>query len=394
MEDFTDDKDRDNISPAATDSVYEGLTHLTWNEHIRLRPGMYIGKLGDGTNADDGIYVLLKETIDNSIDEFTMGFGQKIIVDVTETTVTIRDYGRGIPLNDVVDAVSRMNTGAKYDNKAFKKSVGLNGVGLKAVNALSNDFEVRSVRSGMMKTARFSRGELVMQSELTPTDEPNGTFVQFTPDNTLFRGYVYDSEHIIPMLKNYTYLNTGLSIIYNGRRMTSRGGLLDLLKDNMSGQPLYEPIYLRGDDIEIAFTHANQYGEEYYSFVNGQHTTQGGTHLTAFKDAVSRVIKEFFGKNFDPSDIRNGMIAAVAIKVEEPVFESQTKTKLGSRDMGPDGPTVAKFMSDFLKRELDNFLHRNTETTAKAILEKIQKNEQERKAIAGVAKIAREKARK
>ncbi len=355
---------------------------------------MYIGKLGDGTNADDGIYVLLKETIDNSIDEFTMGFGQKIIVDVTETTVTIRDYGRGIPLNDVVDAVSRMNTGAKYDNKAFKKSVGLNGVGLKAVNALSNDFEVRSVRSGMMKTARFSRGELVMQSELTPTDEPNGTFVQFTPDNTLFRGYVYDSEHIIPMLKNYTYLNTGLSIIYNGRRMTSRGGLLDLLKDNMSGQPLYEPIYLRGDDIEIAFTHANQYGEEYYSFVNGQHTTQGGTHLTAFKDAVSRVIKEFFGKNFDPSDIRNGMIAAVAIKVEEPVFESQTKTKLGSRDMGPDGPTVAKFMSDFLKRELDNFLHRNTETTAKAILEKIQKNEQERKAIAGVAKIAREKAKK
>lgn len=394
MEDFTDDKDRDNISPAATDSVYEGLTHLTWNEHIRLRPGMYIGKLGDGTNADDGIYVLLKETIDNSIDEFTMGFGQKIIVNVTETTVTIRDYGRGIPLNDVVDAVSRMNTGAKYDNKAFKKSVGLNGVGLKAVNALSSDFEVRSIRSGMMKTAQFCRGELVMQSELTPTDEPNGTFVQFTPDNTLFRGYVYDSEHIIPMLKNYTYLNSGLSIIYNGRRMTSRGGLLDLLKDNMSGQSLYEPIYLRGDDIEIAFTHANQYGEEYYSFVNGQHTTQGGTHLTAFKDAVSRVIKEFFGKNFDPSDIRNGMIAAVAIKVEEPVFESQTKTKLGSRDMGPDGPTVAKFMSDFLKRELDNFLHRNTETTAKAILEKIQKNEQERKAIAGVAKIAREKAKK
>ncbi|MDE7125366.1 MAG: ATP-binding protein, partial [Muribaculaceae bacterium] len=261
--------------PKSEDSRYEGLTHLAWNEHIRLRPGMYIGKLGDGSNADDGIYVLLKETIDNSIDEFTMGFGSKIIVDVTQSTVTVRDYGRGIPLNDVVDAVSRMNTGAKYDNKAFKKSVGLNGVGLKAVNALSSDFEVRSVRNGMMKMARFCGGELVTQFDLTPTDEPNGTFVQFTPDASVFKGYRYDPEHIIPLLKNYTYLNTGLSIIYNGKRMSSRGGLLDLLKENMSGLPLYEPIYLKGDDIEIAFTHANQYGEEYYTFVNGQHTTQG-----------------------------------------------------------------------------------------------------------------------
>jgi len=381
-------------SSTSADSLYEGLTHLEWNEHIRLRPGMYIGKLGDGTNADDGIYVLLKETIDNSIDEFTMGFGSKIIVDVTATSVSIRDYGRGIPLNDVVDAVSRMNTGAKYDNKAFKKSVGLNGVGLKAVNALSSSFEVCSVRNGMMKTASFSAGVLLEQSELTATDEPTGTLVRFTPDNTVFRGYAYDPEHIIPLLKNYTYLNTGLTIIYNGKRMSSRGGLLDLLKENMSGTPLYDPIYLRGDDIEIAFTHANRYGEEYYTFVNGQHTTQGGTHLTAFKEAVSRTIKEFFGKNFDYADIRNGIIAAVAIKVEEPVFESQTKTKLGSRDMGPDGPTVAKFIGDFLKRELDNFLHRNTDTIAKIILEKIQKNEQERKEIAGVAKIAREKAKK
>ncbi len=381
-------------SSTPTDSLYEGLTHLEWNEHIRLRPGMYIGKLGDGTNADDGIYVLLKETIDNSIDEFTMGFGSKIIVDVTATSVSIRDFGRGIPLNDVVDAVSRMNTGAKYDNKAFKKSVGLNGVGLKAVNALSSSFEVRSVRNGMMKTASFSAGVLLEQSELTATDEPTGTLVRFTPDDTVFRGYTYDPEHIIPLLKNYTYLNTGLTIIYNGKRMSSRGGLLDLLKENMSGTPLYDPIYLRGDDIEIAFTHANRYGEEYYTFVNGQHTTQGGTHLTAFKEAVSRTIKEFFGKNFDYADIRNGIIAAVAIKVEEPVFESQTKTKLGSRDMGPDGPTVAKFIGDFLKRELDNFLHRNTDTIAKIILEKIQKNEQERKEIAGVAKIAREKAKK
>ncbi len=380
---------------SAQDNNYEGLTHLEWNEHIRLRPGMYIGKLGDGTNADDGIYVLLKETIDNSIDEFTMGFGNKIIVDVTPVTVTVRDYGRGIPLDDVVDAVSRMNTGAKYDNKAFKKSVGLNGVGLKAVNALSSDFEVRSVRNGRMKMARFCGGEAVMLSDIVDTDEPNGTFVQFTPDNSLFKGYAYDPEHVLSLLKNYIYLNTGLSIIYNGKRMQSRGGLLDLLKDNMSsGAALYDPIYMRGDDIEIAFTHAKQYGEEYYTFVNGQHTTQGGTHLTAFKDAVVRTIKDYFGKNFEPSDIRNGMVAAVSVKVEDPIFESQTKTKLGSRDMGPDGPTVAKFIGDFLKRELDNFLHRNADTVAKAMLEKIQKNEQERKAISGVAKIAREKAKK
>ena len=371
----------------------ENITTLEWQEHIRRRPGMYIGKLGDGSGAEDGIYVLLKEVLDNSIDEYMMGIGKQIVDDVTDSTVTVRDYGRGVPLGKLIDVASKMNTGGKYDSKAFKKSVGLNGVGIKAVNALSDDFEIASVRDGEIKRARFCRGELVEDFPLAPTDEPNGTFVQFTPDASIFRDFRYRDEFIVPLLKNYTFLNTSLAIVFNGKRFISRHGLLDLLRENMTKDPLYTPIHLIGDDIEIAITHANQYGEEYYSFVNGQHTTQGGTHLTAFKEAVSRTIKEYFGKNFEYSDIRNGMIAAVAIKVEEPVFESQTKTKLGSRDMGPDGPTVAKFVGDFIKRELDNFLHRNLDI-ANVILKKVQESERERKDMAGITKKAREKAKK
>jgi topoisomerase-4 subunit B len=386
-----------NSNPVDADAANynEGdIKTLDWQEHIRRRPGMYIGKLGDGTNSDDGIYVLLKEVLDNSIDEYMMGFGRQIVVDVTETSVSVRDYGRGVPLGKVVDVAAKMNTGGKYDSKAFKKSVGLNGVGIKAVNALSTSFEIRSVRDGQMKVARFSCGNLVEESEIMPAgDEPNGTFVSFTPDASIFRDYQYRDEFIVPLLKNYTFLNVGLAMIFNGKRFASRHGLLDLLRENMTNSPLYPTIHLRGDDIEIAITHANQYGEEYYSFVNGQHTTQGGTHLTAFKEAVSRTIKEYYGKNFEYSDIRNGMIAAIAIKVEEPVFESQTKTKLGSRDIGPEGPTVAKFVGDFVKRELDNYLHREPETS-ETLLKKIQESERERKAMAGVTKLAREKAKK
>lgn len=367
---------------------------LEWNEHIRRRPGMYIGKLGDGAASDDGIYVLLKEVLDNAIDEFMMGFGRQIAVDVTESTATIRDYGRGIPLGKLVEASSRMNTGGKYDSKAFKKSVGLNGVGIKAVNALSSDFLIRSVRDGKMKSAQFAGGNLVFETPITDTDEPNGTFVQFTPDRSLFRDYRFREELIVPLIKNYTYLNTGLAILFNGKRYASRHGLLDLLKDAMTNEPLYPIIHLQGEDIEIALTHANQYGEEYYSFVNGQHTTQGGTHLSAFKEAFSRTVKDYFNKpGFEYSDIRGGIVAAISIKVEEPVFESQTKTRLGSRDMGSDGPTVAKFIGDFIKKELDDYLHRDL-TTADVILKKIQANERERKAMAGVTKKAREQAKK
>lgn len=340
----------------------EDIKTLSWNEHIRLRPGMYIGKLGDGTYNDDGIYVLLKEVLDNSIDEYMMGFGNKITVELEEGTVRVRDFGRGVPLGKMIDVASKMNTGAKYDSKAFKKSVGLNGVGIKAVNALSSRFVIQSHRDGLTRRAEFARGELLSETEETATDEPNGTYVEFTPDNTVFRDYHFNQEFIVTLLKNYTYLNTGLAIYLNGKRYVSRNGLLDLLKANMTKEPLYDIIHLKGDDIEIALTHANQYGEEYYSFVNGQHTTQGGTHLTAFKDSVSRTIKEYFAKNFEYTDIRNGMIAAISIKVEEPIFESQTKTKLGSRDMGPEGPTVAKFISDFLKKELDNYLHKDLDT--------------------------------
>ena len=371
----------------------DNIVTLDWREHIRRRPGMYIGKLGDGSNFDDGIYVLLKEVLDNSIDEYMMGYGKQITVDVTETTVAVRDYGRGIPLGKLIEVASKMNTGGKYDSKAFKKSVGLNGVGIKAVNALSSDFIIKSVRDGQARQAVFCEGKLVSEEEPFATDEPNGTYVNFTPDSIIFRDYAYREEYIVPLFKNYTFLNTGLSIIYNGKRYHSRNGLLDLLRENMTKEPLYPIIHLKGEDIEIALTHANQYGEEYYSFVNGQHTTQGGTHLAAFKESVSRTLKDYFGRNFEYSDIRNGMIAAIAIKVEEPVFESQTKTKLGSRDMGPDGPTVAKFISDFVKKELDNYLHKNLET-AEIILKKVQESERERKAMAGVTKLARERAKK
>ncbi len=381
-------------TPAVAEYDDDSIRTLVWNEHIRRRPGMYIGKLGDGSHADDGIYVLLKEVLDNSIDEYMMGFGRQIDVEVTDTTVTVRDYGRGIPLGKLVEAASRMNTGGKYDSKVFKKSVGLNGVGIKAVNALSSDFIIRSVRDGQMRQACFAEGNITEQTESVPTDESNGTFVQFTPDNSLFRDYHYRDEFIVPLIKNYTYLNTGLTIAFNGKKYVSRNGLRDLLLDAMTGEPLYPVIHLTGDDIEVAITHAQQYGEEYYSFVNGQHTTQGGTHLTAFKEAVSRTVKEFFGRaSFEYSDIRNGIVAAVSVRVEEPVFESQTKTKLGSRDMGPDGPTVAKFVGDFIKKELDNYLHREPQT-AEIMLKKVQESERERKAMAGVTKKAREQAKK
>lgn len=366
---------------------------LDWKEHIQRRPGMYIGKLGDGTNSDDGIYVLIKEVLDNSIDEYMMGFGHQITVDVDAVSASVRDFGRGIPLGKLVDVASKMNTGAKYDSAAFKKSVGLNGVGIKAVNALSTNFEITAYRDGKCKRATFSMGNLIEESDLEDTDEPNGTLVRFTPSANIFRDYAFRDEFIVPMLKNYTFLNTGLAIVFNGRRYISRHGLLDLLKENMTQAPLYDIIHLKGQDIEVAITHVNQYGEEYYSFVNGQHTTQGGTHLAAFKEAVSRTLKDYFGRNFEYSDIRNGMVAAVAVKVEEPVFESQTKTRLGSREMSPDGISVAKFIGDFIRKELDNYLHRNLEV-ADVILKKVQESERDRKAMAGVAKKARETAKK
>ena len=371
----------------------DDIQTLDWKEHIQRRPGMYIGKLGDGTNSDDGIYVLLKEVLDNSIDEYMMGFGKVIAVDVDAVSATVRDYGRGIPLGKLIDVSSKMNTGAKYDSAAFKKSVGLNGVGIKAVNALSTSFEITAFRDGKRKRALYSMGSLIEESEIEDTDEPNGTLVRFTPSADIFKGYAFREEFIIPLLKNYTFLNTGLAINFNGTRYLSRHGLLDLLKENMTQTPLYPIIHLKGQDIEVAITHVNQYGEEYYSFVNGQHTTQGGTHLSAFKEAVSRTIKDYFNRNFEYSDIRNGMVAAVAVKVEEPVFESQTKTRLGSREMSPDGVTIAKYVGDFIRKELDNYLHRNLEV-ADIVLKKVQESERDRKAMAGVAKKARETAKK
>jgi topoisomerase-4 subunit B len=362
-------------------------------EHVRRRPGMYIGKLGDGTHADDGIYVLLKEVLDNCIDEYRMGAGKSIEVTVKDGHVEVRDYGRGIPLGKMIDAVSIMNTGGKYDSKAFKKSVGLNGVGTKAVNALSSTFVVQSFRDGQSRRAEFVQGKLVKDSDIFVDNTDRGTYVYFVPDETLFTSYKYQDEFIETMLRNYAYLNTGLTINFNGKKILSKNGLLDLLNENLTSDPLYPIIHLRGEDIEIAFTHSDQYGEEYYSFVNGQHTTQGGTHQSAFREAVARTIKEFYNKNHELTDIRNGIIAAVAISVEEPIFESQTKTKLGSRDMTKDGVSVNKFISDFLKKELDNYLHRNSEA-ANILLQKIQDSEKERKAIAGVTKLARERAKK
>ncbi len=371
----------------------ENIRTLDWKEHIRRRPGMYIGKLGDGSHADDGIYVLLKEAMDNSIDEYMMGFGKSIEVTVEDGKVKVRDYGRGIPLGKVVDVSSKMNTGGKYDSKAFKKSVGLNGVGIKAVNALSTYFRISSIRDGKIKTVEYQQGNIIKEYPETTTTEENGTLTEFIPDSTIFVNYKFKDDYIEPLLKNYVFLNTGLSIIFNGKRMYSRNGLVDLLNENMTSEPLYPIIHLKGEDIEMVITHTQQYGEEYYSFVNGQHTTQGGTHLAAFRESVTRTIKEYFAKNFEFADIRSGMVGAISIKVEEPVFESQTKTKLGSKDMGPDGPTIGKFIGDFIKKELDNFLHINLDTS-ELMLQKIQESEKERKAIAGVTKIARERAKK
>ena len=382
----------------------ENIRHLSDMEHVRTRPGMYIGRLGDGSHIEDGIYVLLKEIIDNSIDEFRMGIGKRIDVTVADDLrVSVRDYGRGIPLGKLVEAVSMLNTGGKYDTKVFKKSVGLNGVGAKAVNALSARFVTASVRDGMKRTAVFERGNLVSDTQ-EPTSEDNGTYVFFEPDDTLFVGYRYRPEFVETMLRNYTYLNAGLSIYYNGRRIVSRNGLVDLLNDNMTNTGLYPIVHLVGEDIEIAFTHTSQYGEEYYSFVNGQHTTQGGTHQSALKEHIARTIKEFYGKNMDVQDIRNGLVAAIAVNVIEPTFESQTKIKLGSLYMAPDkdsdgqpyplsGVSVNKFVGDFVKEQVDNYLHRNADT-ADVLLQKIQESEKERKAIAGVTKLARERAKK
>lgn len=381
------------VKPQETTYTEENIRTLDWKEHIRRRPGMYIGKLGDGSHADDGIYVLLKEAMDNSIDEYMMGFGKKIEVVVCDGKVAVRDQGRGIPLGKVVDVASKMNTGGKYDSKAFKKSVGLNGVGIKAVNALSAYFRVSSYRDGEMKTVEFECGNIISESPIVPTEEPNGTLTEFVPDGTIFKDYQYQQDYIEPLLKNYVFLNSGLSIMLNGKRFHSRNGLLDLLNENLTSDPLYPIVHLKGDDIEMVLTHTQQYGEEYYSFVNGQHTTQGGTHLTAFREAVGRTIKEYYAKNFEYADIRSGMVGAISIKVEEPVFESQTKTKLGSKDMGPGGVPVSRFIGDFIKKELDNYLHINHETSD-IMLQKIQESERERKAIAGVAKLARERAKK
>ncbi|MGI5976017.1 MAG: DNA topoisomerase IV subunit B [Paludibacter sp.] len=363
-------------------------------EHVRRRPGMYIGKLGDGSHVDDGIYVLLKEVLDNSVDEFRMGEGKQINVTLRENHVEVRDFGRGIPLGKMIDAMSVMNTGGKYDSKAFKKSVGLNGVGSKAVNALSEKFIVQSFREGQSRRAEFKQGKIVSDSGIIKdTESQRGTYVYFEPDDTMFEKFKYNEEFVNTMLRNYAYLNTGLTFNFNDTRISSKNGLLDLLNENITSEILYPIIHLKGEDIEVAFTHTNQYGEEYYSFVNGQHTTQGGTHQSAFREAVGRTIKEFFNKNMELNDIRNGIVAAISISVEEPVFESQTKTKLGSRDMAKDGVTINKHISDFLKKELDNYLHRNLEIS-NIIHQKIQESEKERKAIAGVTKVARERAKK
>jgi topoisomerase-4 subunit B len=369
------------------------IRSLDWKEHIRMRPGMYIGKLGDGSAVDDGIYVLVKEVMDNSIDEFVMGNGKRIDVKIKEGTASIRDYGRGIPLGKVIDCVSKINTGGKYDSKAFKKSVGLNGVGTKAVNALSDNFLVSSIRDGKKKTALFERGELVEDQKLEDSSERNGTYVQFVPDNSIFKNYTFKTPYLEKLFWNYCYLNRGLAIYFNGQKMISENGLKDLLEDNMENDPLYPIIHLEGEDIEVAITHVRSYGESYYSFVNGQHTTQGGTHLTEFRAAVARVIRDFYGKSYDAVDIRQSIVAAVSVKVMEPVFESQTKTKLGSQEVEPGGRSMRAFINDFLKEKLDNFLHRNPEI-ADVLEKKIKQSEKERKELSGIRKLARERAKK
>lgn len=371
----------------------DSIQTLDWKEHIRRRPGMYIGKLGDGSYSDDGIYVLLKEVMDNSVDEFMMGFGKKIEVSVENGKVFVRDYGRGIPLGKLIDAVSKMNTGAKYDSKAFKKSVGLNGVGVKAVNALSYKFTAQAFRGGEVKRAEFSRGELSLENEIEPSHEKNGTYIEFIPDSEIFGSYAFREEFIEDLLKNYSFLNSGLSIHFNGKIIESKNGLLDLLEEKMNEPGLYPPIMLKDEDLEVALTHTNQYGEEYYTFVNGQHTTQGGTHLVAFREALVKTVREFYNKSFDVADIRQGIVAAISIKIEEPVFESQTKTKLGSKDMSPDGTSIRNYINDFVKKHLDNYLHKNPET-AEILQRKILDSEKERKAISGIQKLARERAKK
>lgn len=371
----------------------EHIRSLDWKEHIRLRPGMYIGKLGDGSSYDDGIYILLKEVLDNCIDEFVMGHGKKIEVTIEGPRVEVRDYGRGVPLGKVIDVVSKINTGAKYDSKAFKKSVGLNGVGTKAVNALSTYFKIESVRDGQLKRAEFDRGVLRKDEKLVKSEEANGTRVVFEPDDQMFRQYQFREQHIERLLWNYCYLNTGLTILYNGKRFQSKNGLLDLLETKMDGEPLYPIIHLIGDDIEVALTHASHYGEEYYSFVNGQHTTQGGTHQGAFREAVAKTIKEFFKKDWEAGDCRTGIVAAISVKVVEPVFESQTKTKLGSLEVEPGGQSMRSFVGDFLGRELDNFLHKNP-AVAEVLQARILQNERERKELSGIRKLARERAKK
>lgn len=370
----------------------DNIRSLDWKEHIRMRPGMYIGKLGDGKAADDGIYILIKEVVDNSIDEFVMGNGRKITIKVKDGYVTVRDYGRGIPLGKVVDVVSKMNTGGKYDSKAFKKSVGLNGVGTKAVNALSSYFRVESYRDGKMKAADFDRGELIKEYDLEDTTEENGTYVKFIPDNEIFKNYHFRHQYIENLFWNYCYLNRGLTIDFNSTKYHSKNGLKDLLENNMDGDPLYEVIHLEGEDIEVAFTHSKSYGEDYSSFVNGQHTTQGGTHQSAFREAVAKVIKDFFGK-YDPMDIRQGIVAAVSVKVIEPVFESQTKTKLGSTEIEPEGKSMRAFVMDFLKEKLDNYLHKNPDVVQE-MEKKIKQSEKERKELSGIRKLARDRAKK
>jgi topoisomerase-4 subunit B len=385
----------DNSQEQSDFGGYQKLVHKEPLEHIRLRPGMYIGKLGDGSQSDDGIYVLLKEVLDNAIDEYAAGYGNTIDIDVSDGRVSIRDYGRGIPLEQVKEAASEMNTSGKFDTENYKSSVGLNGVGMKAANALADNFFVQSVRDGMTASASFERGHLVGESGVVPASEgvANGTLVQFKPDSTIFKNYEFHDDFVETMIKNYSFLNTGLTLIYNGKKYHSRNGLSDLVNEYMTNDPLYPLIHLQGDDIEVVITHTAQYGEEFYSFVNGQHTTQGGTHQTAFREALSRTIKEFFGKNFDYSDIRNGIVAAISIKVMEPIFESQTKIRLGSSEMKKGGPTVYKFINDFIKKELDNYLHKEP-NTAEVLLKKILDSERERKAIAGVTKQARERAKK
>ena len=382
--------EENKTSVAYTD---DNIRHLSDMEHIRTRPGMYIGRLGDGKLPEDGIYVLLKEVIDNSIDEFKMNEGTRIEIEIEDNLrVSVRDYGRGIPQGKLVEAVSVLNTGGKYDSKAFKKSVGLNGVGIKAVNALSSKFEVKSFREGKVRSLTFEKGIKKTDKTIKSNDE-QGTYIYFEPDNTLFKNYCFQDDIVVTMLRNYTYLNTGLTIMYNGHRILSRHGLKDLLTDNMTVDPLYPIVHMKGDDIEIAFTHTNQYGEEYYSFVNGQHTTQGGTHQSAFKEHIAKTIKEFFGK-YEYGDIRNGIVAAIAINVEEPVFESQTKIKLGSTVMAPGGDTINKFVGDFIKTNVDNFMHIHKEDFTDILENKIKETERERKAMAGVTKLARERAKK